>query len=231
MHECSPNRSYRLAATDFINISYGIQAENKNNVTKVNVPAPNWRQPQPQQNQRQHQQQDNQVPAFWLSMKQQHQQQHQQPQQQQKQFYQPPAMRSPAKQRPGQMQPPDPSTLNSFYPPFSNSNQNKNLQQQKQEKLTRIQSHDSPKHVKKEPQQQFPDAPNILHKFTDGKKLMPPGLHNTQQPSKLQSSEFQDLWNELNKIPVSIIFFIFFFLMIKIKIYSVFESKVFFINF
>lgn len=189
MHECSPNRSYRLAATDFINISYGIQIENKNNVTKVNIATPNWRLPQSQQ-------QDQQAPAFWL--KQQNQQQH-------GQFYQPPAARTPKPRL--QMQPPDPAALNSFYPPFSNNSQNKNLQQQKQEKLIKNQSTQSPIHVKKEPQQQqFPNAPNILHKFTDGKKLIPPVQQNTHQPAKSQStSEFQALWNELNKIQVCLV--------------------------
>ncbi|XP_014211300.1 5'-3' exoribonuclease 1-like isoform X2 [Copidosoma floridanum] len=46
IHNCSPNRGYRLSPTDFINISYGLQIENK---SKIAIAQPQWRQQQQQQ--------------------------------------------------------------------------------------------------------------------------------------------------------------------------------------
>lgn len=55
LRECSPNKGYRLACTDFINISYGSIVEtrmkNFNNVNNVNTSGPSlsWRNQQGQQ--------------------------------------------------------------------------------------------------------------------------------------------------------------------------------------
>ncbi|XP_016845549.1 5'-3' exoribonuclease 1 isoform X1 [Nasonia vitripennis] len=184
MHGCSSNRSYRLAATDFINISYGLQIENKN--SKVNIATSNWRQQQSQQNA------SSRGPDSWRqSQPQQHQSPHPPDPTILNSFY-------PAFTKNGQ----------------SNNKRQQGSQQQKQQGQGRHQSgnkagfNDSPSHGRKQnldQQSQFPQPPILLQRSQEpGKKTLPP-IQNIQpqqhqHPKGQGPSEFQALWNELHKI-------------------------------
>ncbi|KAJ8687572.1 hypothetical protein QAD02_023366 [Eretmocerus hayati] len=195
IHNCSASRGYRLLATDFINISYGIQVMKRNQpgsaaVAKAKTATSNWRQPGQQQS-----------PLH-------------QPKQHQSPFRGPPEPKPVANWRQPQPQPkspsripPDAAALSNMYPTFGKSSPIHVTGAVSQ--VANSPSHKARGMVKRNEQQATGAQmkPVVLQRFPKTATL-PPTAQPRQKQQQLQqqqlkpqaANEFQALWNELNKI-------------------------------
>ncbi|XP_014226840.1 5'-3' exoribonuclease 1 isoform X1 [Trichogramma pretiosum] len=169
IHNCSPNRGYRLACTDFINITYGQRAEDKNAV-KSNLPAQqNWR-TQPQSQPKQSALKQPQIKQVQLKQNQPKQIQVKQSQSLQRK------LQSPATTATDFKMAPDPSILNSIHPKFSKDVKNEKQQQipkilQRPPDAKKKESQQKPTVLKKEDESQYQAIWNELNSIQDQKQV------------------------------------------------------------